>query len=704
MIAGGVTGVLFTPIPWKLADDISIWTQNWPWIAHLTYGESYMKPAVSKLCPSGCAVNVRMNGKLPTTTNGNTNNALSSGGVCPLCAAAVQMKYSPSRVNGPMQKDGGKYKSISWDEALSQLESKLKAAMGADGKIAVISGDENGTAGEVLSAFLSKTGNTGFYQMPCEKQNAHVAWNKMMNGKGQIGYDLDNADFVLFVGADALDSWGPTVRNQKAFGKGGKKIYYAGPVQNRTAAVSDKWIPLSPSGMAAFCLGMANVLVNGGKSFDGASDFEAYKSLVAEFTPEKVAALTGVNAVVIKEMANRLAQAEKPLVIAGSQFGSGAGAAPIAAAIGLNLILGNLNKPGGLRTLAKSEAVVEGAQSETEIMSRDLADWLGEIASGKTKAPEVLMVYEANPVYAIPQGETAAQAIKKAGFTVTFATYMDETAEKADLVLPTPHSFERYDDIESPYGLGFSAYSVGEPLGEAEFNTRTTPDVLMGMAKKLGFELGFDAYSDVLEAKAAKVIDIEGFKSSDATPWDVIAGTASADPVTENIWEDLMGGDSWVSVATVDVDGVTMAPAGLAQAATPAKEASALALAPVAQLNVGSPSIATPPQNLTTIADTELLKRDMFVNVCGETAGKLGLSQGQKVKLSGASGEITALVNINEGVMPGVVAAPLGFGHEAWDIYTRAKGANVYKVLTVSAEPGTGMTVWTGSKVKIAKI
>jgi hypothetical protein len=54
--------------------------------------------------------------------------------------------------------------------------------------------------------------------------------------------------------------------------------------------------------------------------------------------------------------------------------------------------------------------------------------------------------------------------------------------------------------------------------------------------------------------------------------------------------------------------------------------------------------------------------------------------------------------------MPGVVEAPLGFGHSAWDAYTRGKGDNTYKILSVTTEPGTGETVWTGSKVKIAKI
>ena len=46
----------------------------------------------------------------------------------------------------------------------------------------------------------------------------------------------------------------------------------------------------------------------------------------------------------------------------------------------------------------------------------------------------------------------------------------------------------------------------------------------------------------------------------------------------------------------------------------------------------------------------------------------------------------------------------LGFGRSAWDEYTKGKGDNVYKILTVSDEAGTGLKVWAGSTVTVAKI
>ena len=53
-------------------------------------------------------------------------------------------------------------------------------------------------------------------------------------------------------------------------------------------------------------------------------------------------------------------------------------------------------------------------------------------------------------------------------------------------------------------------------------------------------------------------------------------------------------------------------------------------------------------------------------------------------------------------LMTGVVSAPLGYGHTAFDIFSKGKGANYLGLMTVAEEPGTGLSTWTASEVKIA--
>ena len=57
-VVGGAVGTALTPIPFKMMDDVSIWTQNWPWIPKLDYGELSKKASISKLAGSGLPIQV----------------------------------------------------------------------------------------------------------------------------------------------------------------------------------------------------------------------------------------------------------------------------------------------------------------------------------------------------------------------------------------------------------------------------------------------------------------------------------------------------------------------------------------------------------------------------------------------------------------------------------------------------------------------
>jgi anaerobic selenocysteine-containing dehydrogenase len=59
LLAGGAAGIHITPLPWKVTDDIAIWTQNWPWLPVPPVGAFSHKKSVCTLCPGGCGIVVR---------------------------------------------------------------------------------------------------------------------------------------------------------------------------------------------------------------------------------------------------------------------------------------------------------------------------------------------------------------------------------------------------------------------------------------------------------------------------------------------------------------------------------------------------------------------------------------------------------------------------------------------------------------------
>ncbi len=129
-IGGVAVGTLATPVVWKGLDDISIWSQNWPWIPSLQYGNhenTYIR-TVSKMCPSAAGTKIRLVGDRPVRVLADPESPL-GGGVSALAETEVQMRYSPARLKRPLLRnsDGG-YREISWEEAEKLLSAKLAAA------------------------------------------------------------------------------------------------------------------------------------------------------------------------------------------------------------------------------------------------------------------------------------------------------------------------------------------------------------------------------------------------------------------------------------------------------------------------------------------------------------------------------------------------------------------------------------------------
>jgi anaerobic selenocysteine-containing dehydrogenase len=702
-LVGGALGTLVTPIPWKLQDDSAIWTQNWPWIPRLEYGKVGAKPSISKAAGEGAPVMITTRDGYPVTTMGNKANPLSRGGLDALAASEVKLMFSPARVQQPMKKDGaGSFQPISWEEAEQLLVEKLEAA---GPRVGCVSGDPTGSANEVLAGLLKGLGSTTYFLMPTDEHVQVKAWQGLMGGVGIPGYDIENADAVLMIGADCFECWGPTVRNRKAFdtakptdGKSTTTFAYAGPVQNRTAAVCDSYIGIKPGTEGIFAMGVASLLPGraGAASIPGMVDFQTLTR--EKFSPEKVASITGASVEQIKEAASLLTKAKRPLVIAGSPIYQGSSATTFIAGMGINLMLGRLNRPGGVYALPEQQPVVSGAPQRSTLLAGDLVTFLSDVAAGEAPTPDVMLVYEANPAFSLPQAEAMAQALDTVPFLVSMTTYMDETAAMADLILPNPLSLERYEDMATPYGLSYSAYLASEPVTKPAFDAKSAADVALAVAPKLGVDLGFASFKDVVKAKADQLA-ASGFMASKKAPWEAVA--QGYGPNGGGTWKGLMDGDAWVDVQAVSQYSLVVARHILEQGLQPPAEG--LLLTPMVHSNIGSQKMAIPPHNAVTIRDDILDDDGMYVHMAKATADTIGVRDGGRVKVSTDAGEIVAKVAIDEGVVEGVVAAPLFLGHTAWDKFSKGKGENVFKLLAVGAESGTKMPVWDAQAVSVSK-
>ncbi len=674
-MAGASAGIMATPLPWKLLDDVSIWTQSWPWIPSNQPGETTYTLAVSKTCPSHAAMKIRLVNGRPVRVLPNPEHPL-GGGISSLAVAEVQMLFSPARIQKPMLRssDGG-FKDTDWATAANMLREKLAAAKG---KTAFISGDETGSVNEVISAFAKALGSKDVFLMPSEGQCAAKA-AELMGLKGQIGYDLENSDYVLAIGANILESWGPVVRNRRIFadshphptaGSKAKVTFaYAGPVQNNTAAVAKPWLPIRPGTETALALGIAQMLIAAGKSAP-ASDFGAFKDLAAKYTPEETARLTGVSVKQLEAVVQALLEASAPCVIVGSEFSQGAGAAPIMAGFAVNALLGNVNRKGGITLIPEAPVVLSGASKRADLYKKDLAAWI----TGKEK-PDLLILHEANPVYALPNPAGVKDALKKIPFKVAFTPFLDETAAECDLVLPTGMGLERIDDVCNPYGFGTGIYCATLPASQPMEDVRNTANALLFFAERLGLNLGVKLYEDLLKAKAA---------------------------LMKTNFDQLVKGKPVLNEEKAPVDGFAFR-ADILNKAGVKNAKDKLGLAVFAKLNLGTANTGIPPYNTKTLRADELTGKDMYVMMNAATAAKKGLANDARVTLTAGSQSITARLRVFEGVMNDTVAVCLGFGHTALDDFSKNKGANIMDLLRAMPEPETGLTVWSQASVDVSQ-
>ena len=681
-IGGAAVGTLATPVVWKGLDDISIWSQNWPWIPSLQYGnhENTYVRTVSKLCPAAGATKIRLVGGRPVRVLSDPESPL-GGGVSALAVTEVQMRYSPARLKRPLLRnsDGG-YREITWEEAEKLLLEKLAAAkkQTEHDSVVCISGDENGTMNELLAGFAAQTGSGRFFAMPSDAQATAQAW-KLMGGRGRVGFDIPNSDYVFAVGANVLETWGSVVVNRHAWGQArpagaepAMRLAYAGPVQNNTAAGADLWLPIKP--------GVARQLIKDGVAAP-AGGLDDFAALVAKWTPEKVCEITGLMPERFTAVVDGLKKAKKPLVVVGSDMDQGGGTGPVRIGMAINMLLDRVNKEGGMRMIPLAPPAVNGAASYDVLMQGDLVRYAADMAQGNMPEVGVLMVYEANPVYALP-GKDIEAVFKKSDFSVAFTCFFDETARRCDLVLPNALGLERYDDVAEPFSYGKFVYALVRPVAEPLYQARPAGDVVIDMAYKLGINLGVSDVVTMLKAKAFNI---------------------GAD------WGSLSDGNVYVSDIVVpnktlayrfSPDDLALVEKAEAAAASSGKE---LAVAFVSKLGLGTPETAIPPFNTKLITDDELDKNMLVAAVNGATLKKLGLYEGNRIVLTSKAGKVMAKIRVFEGVTNDTVALTMGFGHTAFGEFNDGKGMDVMALVTPSSEPGSGLSVWNDTRVNVAQ-
>jgi len=744
--------------------------------------EEQIIPTVCSLCPSGCGMLARVVEGNLVKLEGSPMHPINLGALCPKGQAAPELLYNPDRLTGPMRRNRktGSWSEISWDGAKQLVVQKLSdlRKSGTPERAAMLYGETRGQMRLFLERFMAAVGSPNVVSH--DSLNIEAAKLGMLFTQGVYdlpAYDLENSHYLLSFGASFLEAGRTPQRmvSGTAYMRRGRaergKIVVIDPRQGVTGAKADEWIPIKPGTDAALALAIANVIIKTGQ-FDsdfvhnyafGFEDFKddqgrehkGFKTYVLEnFDPQRVEGITGVPATTISRIAGEFAGNPPAIALlpgkGGLLNGSFNGIATAMAIHSLNALMGNIDVPGGIQTQRypacppwpkmPSDAVAEAGRQSERV---DGAGTLFPLARHAYQAVadrvldgyplEVLFLYDANPVYETPGGSKFANALEKIPFVVSFATFMDESAEHADLVLPEPTFLERWGD-DYMEGLGYPGVALRQPVVEPLHDTMNTGDFLLSVAQQIGGPVAgafpWDSFEDLLQDRLQEV----------GTDWEML--TELGVWMVPGYRYSRRGSSRWVSevvgrdrqqsardgrfdffsrelnclLADFDKDqlvalgaSVTGDPLFLPHYEPVAYEGNEdnypFLLNVVTLMSMGPYSQAANMPSLLEISGMTVGERwDSWLEMNPETAHELGLHNKDEVWIQSKFGTLRTKLRLVKGLHRDVVNLPHNLGHTAGGRWAKDRGVNGLEILNPASEPFSGLAAFTNTRVRVLRV
>ncbi|MBC8338953.1 MAG: molybdopterin-dependent oxidoreductase [Alphaproteobacteria bacterium] len=516
-------------------------------------------------CVSRCPIIGYVEDGRLVKVEGQPNSIRTDGKICAKAQAGPNQVYDPDRILYPMKRAGkrgeGKWKRISWDEALTEVAGRLKKLRdeGHPEKFMFHYGRMKASSSKLIkSLFLANygTGTIGNHTSICEggKWTAQeLTW-----GKHYDNWDFDNTRYVLNLGSNLMEAHtnhtSEAQRLIKAIADRRIKMVTFDVRLSNTAATSTEWVPVKPGTDIAVLLAMSNVVMNEdlyrgeGEAFlkfvkatpDGNATTEekvaALKAHLAGYTPEWAEGISGVPAEKIRTIAREFATTKPAVLVTyrglvAHYYGpEGERAAQMLAAI-----TGNIDNPGVRcqavgakwkypkgpkdKPKAKKLKIVDGFKGQAKLPTHHINHQVfNMIKDGSHGRPEVYMWYCYAPVYSNGDCKANAEVLKDESlipFTVAVNPFYDESTALADIILPDTTYLERWDweDMVSPNQI--PEHYIRQPLIKPLGEVRNFGDVVCELADRMGFPLGVSSMEEFVEKSCEKtpgVKDVGGFE------------------------------------------------------------------------------------------------------------------------------------------------------------------------------------------------
>ncbi len=644
-------------------------------------------------CPDSCGwiatVETRDDGPVAVKLRGNPEHPYSAGELCPKVNRMLDRVYSPERVLTPLRRTGpkgvGEFSPITWDDALAEIASNLHRVIDTYGAEAVMPMSSAGN-----QSLLAMRGLSGrfFGHMGASKLTRALCGVTVGAGMAVTNGSSKGLDPLQMVHSKLIIVWGtntrltnrhlwPTIEQARS---NGARIVVIDPVRTLTAeaidpARGDQFIQPRPGTDTALILAMMHVIIRDGLVnqawVDSHTDgFDELRDSVVEWTPERAADETGVDAEVIAELARDYATV-RPAAIRtligvehhenGAMFHRALACLPALTGSWAD-IGGGLSKSTGAWTESNIDGwtlecpEIHNGTPRTLNMSR-LGHILTQPHAGEASGPSIhaLINWNCNPLVTIPNAEATRRGLERDDlFTVVHDQFITDTARYADIVLPATTQLEA-DDVVTSWGSLHINYNHAaiEPVGESVTNT----EFFRRLSAAMGYtEPALFADDDTLLRSALPTIDIDKLRDSN---WIEADYPADGRPFGDGHFDTATGRVQLAS-DQLEAIGQPRVPTYVAPREGPRGDPELVARFPLQLLTLKQHT------RFLNSAYSHLPKHGPaegapFLECNRRDADARGLGEGDLVRVWNDRASLQLPIRITERVRPGVVTIPWGW-------------------------------------------
>jgi anaerobic selenocysteine-containing dehydrogenase len=577
--------------------------------------------------------------------------------------------------------------------------------------------------------------------------------------------DLDRTSYLLMLGANPHESNGSLATapdwpgRLSAVSERGGKVVVVDPRATKTAKACDEHIAIRPGTDALFLFALAHVifeedLVDLGHLIDAVDGLGEVASAVIPFDPESVETATGVAAATTRRIAHELATAETAAVYGRigthtAEFGTMASWMVDV----LNVVTGNLDSPGGAmfprsaheqpRTSRRFQVgrwttrVRELPETRGELPVSALAEEILEPGEGQIRA---MVTIAGNPILSTPDSGRLEEALASLEFMVSVDIYLNETTRHADVILPgtTPLQRPHYDFAF--YGLSvrnianYSPAMYQPPVGWLD-----EWQVLLRLASTItgqGSNPDLGALDDaVFGTMVGSAVSNPSSPIHGRSPDEIFAATdggrgpermldflVRTGPYGDGYGQDPAG----LSLRRLrelphGIDLGPLEPRLPEDLCTPSGKVELAPPELVADVDRLSQALNRSPNggfvligrrdvrsNNSWMHNVDVLVRGKdrcTLQINTADAARIGLSPGDRAKISSAAGTVMVPVEVTGDIMAGVVSLPHGWGHDlagsSLSVASERPGVNTNRLSTGEMDPMSGNAVLNGIPVEV---